>query len=552
MLRLSRAPGATALRALTLVALLVGAGATADQPARVAVASAPGGGTLRTAFDADFSTLDPAVGYDPFAWTGEHAIFEGLLDYAPASGVAGTRLVPRLAAALPTVSKDGLLYTFTLRHGVHFQAPVNRLVTADDVRYSIERALSPRTANAAMNGSPFFAPLQGTAAFWAKKASHISGISVTGGDRISFRLTAPDQAFLNVLTLPFSSVVPREWVQKWGAAFSDHALGTGPFVLRSWAHGRQMVLARNPGYYRPGVPLVDQVTIDFNVSDHLQVQRVQAGALDVGGNLVTAADFLSLKNDSRWSKNLTSAPDIAVNYLAFNLTKAPFKGNLKLRQAINMAIDKRFLLRLLNGRGIAMNGILPPTMPGADAHFSTYAYDPGKATALLKAAGYQPGQLSIPLTYQQSGDFDKVAQEIQSELGSIGIKVTLKPVSSSTWYGGVAYNAGKEGAMVLAPWGQDYPDPSDFFDPILTCGSGSNAAFYCNHAVDALANAARGTTNRAKRYALYRQMEKLVMADAPWAPLYDGVLYDFHASRLQHFYIPPVWPFDYASYAVAG
>ncbi|GAC1430971.1 MAG: hypothetical protein NVSMB65_04470 [Chloroflexota bacterium] len=175
-------------------------------------AAARYGGTLHTAFDADFSTLDPAVGYDPFTWTGEHAIFDGLLDYAPGVGARGAQLQPQLAAALPTVSANGLVYTFTLRQGVLFQAPLNREVTAADVRYSIERALSPAMPNAAMNGSPFWSSLQGTAAFWSKKAPHISGITVRGRYGISFRLTAPDRAFLNVLTLSFASVVPEEWV----------------------------------------------------------------------------------------------------------------------------------------------------------------------------------------------------------------------------------------------------------------------------------------------------------------------------------------------------
>ncbi len=545
-------PGSRGLRALlsiTVASALLGG--SVHPPAHSAAAGLPRGGTLHTAFDADFSTLDPAVGYDPFAWTGEHAIFEGLLDFASAPGSAGTKLVPRLAASLPVVSADGLQYTFTLRQGVHFQAPVNREVTAEDVRYSIERALSPRTPSAAMNGSPFWSALQGTDAFWTKKSDHISGITVKGKYGISFRLSQPDQAFLDVLTLPFSSVVPREWVEKWGAKFSDHALGTGPFVLQSWTHGRQMVLARNPNYFRTGVPLVDKVVIDFNVSDHLQIQRIEAGALDLAGNLVTANDFLSLKNDSKWSKGLASEPDIEVTYLAFNMSQKPFKDNLKLRQAINMAINKPFILRLLNGRGIAMNGILPPTMPGADASFTYYSYDPGKAAALLKQAGYKPGDLTIPLTYQQSGDFDKVAQEIQAELGAIGIKIQLKPVSADSWYSTIAYTQ-KEGPFVLAPWGQDYPDPSDFFDPILSCNGGSNAAFYCNHSVDTLANRARGMMDSSKRFTVYRQMESLVMADAPWVPLYDNVLYDFHGSRLLGFYIPPVWPFNYADYAVGG
>jgi len=532
-----------ALLTLPLVALSL-LGTLAHAPATIAAATH--GGTLRTAFDADFKTLDPAVGYDPFTWTGEHAIFDGLLDYAHTTARAGTALQPQLAASLPAVSDGGHIYTFTLRHGVHFQAPVNREVTAEDVRYSIERALSPRTADAAMAGSLFWSPLQGTAPFWGKKAAHISGITTQGRYGIRFRLSAPDRSFLNVLAMPFTSVVPREWVARWGdKGFSDHALGTGPFTLQSWAHGSRMVLARNPRYFQPGLPRLDSVVIDFNVADHLQVQRVQSGALDLGGNLVTAQDYLSLKG----SPGLVAAPDVAVNYLAFNLTQKPFQGNLSLRQAINMAINKAFILRLINRRGIIMNGVLPPTMPGADPNFSYYRYDPAMAARLLRKAGYRPGQLTIPLVYQQSGDFEKVATRIASDLAQIGIIVKPRGVSADTWYGSIAYTR-KEGPMVLAPWGQDYPDPSDFFEPILTCGSSSNAAFYCNHAVDALVAAARGNPTTAARYARYRQAERLVMADAPWAPLYDGVLYDYHGPRLRDFYIHPVWPFVYTDYYV--
>jgi peptide/nickel transport system substrate-binding protein len=311
--------------------------------------------------------------------------------------------------------------------------------------------------------------------------------------------------------------------------------------------GTRLVLVRNPNYFRKGIPYLDKVIIDFNVSPHLQIQRVQAGALDLAGSLVTSADYLSIKGDPKWSRYLTYAPDIAVIYLAFNLKQKPFQGNLKLRQAINLAINKQQILKLINGRGVVMQGILPPTMPGADPKFSYYPYDPQRARTLLKEAGYGTNKLSITLTYQETGDFDKVAQEIQAELKEIGITITLKPVSTDIWYGSVAYSQ-KEGPLVLAPWGQDYPDPSDFFDPILTCNAGSNAAFYCNPALDTLAAKARGNLNDQERIAQYHQMERMVMADAPWVPIYDDALYDFHGPHLGGFYIHPVWPFNYAEY----
>src|SRR5205807_2149427 len=98
---------------------------------------------------------------------------------------------------------------------------------------------------------------------------------------------------------------------------------------------------------------------------------------------------------------LVGVRDIGVWFLSMNMQMAPFKGNLKLRRAFNMAINKAHIVRLLNGRALPMNGVLPPTMPGANPKFTYYRYTPTAARALLAQAGYKPGQLSLPMTYIQ-------------------------------------------------------------------------------------------------------------------------------------------------------
>jgi len=501
--------------------------------------------TLTAAFDADFSSLDPAIGYDPFSWTGEHAIFDALLGYANTGGRAGTRLVPDIAAAMPTVSYGGRIYTVRLRRGVRFAPPIRREVTASDFRYSIERALAKSTAGP-MYQSPFFAPISGTTAFWNGHARHIRGIHVLGRYTLQFRLVTPDLAFENILALPFASVVPHEVVSRYGnKRFSDHVVGTGPYLLQQWQHGRSMVLRRNPLYFRRGLPHVPRVVIQFNVDDHLQILRAERGQLDLPGNLVTSADYLALRTGS-YRHQLASIPDIGVWYLAMNTQMAPFKGNLTLRRAFNMAIDKTRLIRLVNGRALPMNGILPPTMPGSNPRFRYYSYDPGTAARMIRQAGYKPGKLHLTMLYISSPDSDRVADSIQADLQTVGVRVTLKGVSSDTAYG-IVYTPGKT-AFTLFHWGQDYPDPSDFFDPILSCGASSNAAQFCNPAVDRLGNRARADTNRVRRYATYRRMELAVMAQAPWAPLYADILYEFHGPRVKGFYYHPVWPFSYDQY----
>lgn len=523
---------------LLVAAIAVPRSASAEPPRAPA--------TLTAAFHDDFSTLDPAIGYDPFSWTGEHAIFSALLDYANGSGRAGTRLVPDLAAAMPAISNGGKIYTFQLRHDVRFSPPVSRTVTATDVRYSIERALAKKTAGP-MYQSPFWSPLHGVSTFWSGKSQHVSGIKVLGRFALQFQLDSPDLAFENILAMPFAAVVPKEQVLAEGKHWADHVTGTGPYMLQSWQHGRSMVLVANPNYFKPGLPHVPRVAISFGVDEHLQILRAEKGQLDLPGNLVTSTDYLGLINSSfTRARQLVSAPDIGVWYLAMNMRMAPFKGNLHLRRALNMAVNKQHIVRLLNGRAIPMNGVLPPFMPGANPAFRMYAYNPAAARAELRRAGYAASRLHLTMLFIGSPDTNKVADAVQADLGSIGVTVTLKPVSSATAYN-IVYTPGKS-AFTLFHWGQDYPDPSDFFDPILTCAASSNAAFYCNHRVDRLADQARADTNTQRRYATYRQMERITMNDAPWVPLYDDILYDFRGSRVRGFYIHPVWPFNYDQY----
>lgn len=501
--------------------------------------------TLTAAFDSDFTSMDPAIGYDPFSWTGEHAVFNALLGYAHATGKAGTRLVPDLATSMPAVTNGGRIYTFHLRPGVRFAPPVNREVTAGDVQYSIERALRKSTAGP-MYQSPFFSPISGTSAFWSGKAQHIRGIHVLGRYVIQFRLDSPDLAFENILALPFTSVVPRETVARYGnKGFSNHVVGTGPYMMQSWQHGRQMVLVRNPNYFRPGLPHVPRVVIQFNIDDHLQILRAEKNQLDLPGNLVTSADYLALRT-SQYRRQLVSQPDIGVWYLAMNTQMKPFKNNLLLRQAFNKAIDRTRIIRLVNGRAVPMYGILPPTMPGSNPSFRWYRYNPAVAAQEVRQAGYAPGKLQLTMLYISGPDSDRVADSIRSDLAAIGVKVTLKGVSADTAYNTV-YTPGKT-VFTLFHWGQDYPDPSDFFDPILSCKSSSNAAQFCDPAVDRMGNNARADTNPAHRYQTYRKMELAVMAQAPWVPLYADILYEFHSSRVKGFFYHPVWPFLYEQY----
>lgn len=311
-----------------------------------------------------------------------------------------------------------------------------------------------------------------------------------------------------------------------------------------------MVLERNPYYYRRGLPYLDRLTFDFGVDPSVGVLRVEAGQADLVGDGIPAADYLQLRSSPQWSADVATRPAIGVYLLALNTRVAPF-NNLKVRQAVEMAINKRHLLQLLNGRGVVANGILPTTLPGFDGRDipDLYPYDPAKARALLRAAGFPHGfSTTLGLGSELAGG-DAIGTEVQADLRAVGIRVTLKPLPSEA-------TAIANMPMTTYTWFMDYPDPADFVDGFTSCSAavvgGSNPAFLCDHALDAAANAARPLPLGPARVAAYRRIDLEVMRDAAYVPLYYPLFTFFHSSRLRGYYVNLAWfPADYTTLSLA-
>src|ERR1035437_4618454 len=242
------------IRALALTLLLTLPSSLAvrgsDQAQARAANTPVHGGVLTQGFKDDLATLDPAIGYDWNNWPAEKMVFDGLLDYDQ-----GTTLLPRIAAAMPTVSNGGRTYTFTLRKGVHFQN--GRELVADDVAYSINRVLNPKVKSP---GQSFFLRVSGAQDVANGKTATASGINVRGRYAIQFTLIAPDTTFLNVMAMNFAFIVPKEVVAKEGSGFGHAPVGTGPFILKQWIAGQKLVFVRNPNYFYQGLPYLNGVT----------------------------------------------------------------------------------------------------------------------------------------------------------------------------------------------------------------------------------------------------------------------------------------------------
>lgn len=488
------------------------------------------GGDMTVSYKDDVTTLDPAIGYDWQNWPMEKMVFDGLLDYRPGT----TTLVPQLAAKMPDVSADGKSYTFTLRGGVKFQS--GRVLNASDVKYTLERVIDPKTKSP---GQSFYLGIAGAQAFADGKAKEVTGIRVLSPTSVRITLGAPNAAFLNVMAMNFAFIVPKEAVAAAKGDFGHKPVGTGPFSMTSWVSGQSLTFKRNPAYFVASLPYLDSVTVKVGMDPSVAYLALQRGEVDLLGDGIPPAQFLQAKNDPQLRDNIISKTSVNTSYVSINTQMGPLR-DVRVRQAINHAIDKTKIIRIINGRGEIARGVLPPLMPGYDRNAKGYDYSPEKARALLKAAGLAGG-FSTTLYTNATDPNPRIAQSIQQDLAQVGIKVDIKSQAQGT----VIEAAGSKNTAPLVwsggmAWTQDYPDPSDFYGPILSCGSavpgGWNWSWYCDRALDAQAAKADAMTRPAQsaaRLKMYTGIFKTLNDQAVWVPIFHEVRYMMHSDRLQ-------------------
>ncbi|KQV42312.1 peptide ABC transporter substrate-binding protein [Rhizobium sp. Root73] len=473
------------------------------------------GGDVVITYKDDIATLDPAVGYDWVNWSMIKSLYSRLMDYTPGT----PDLIPSLAESF-TVSPDGLTYTFKLRKGVKFTN--GRELVASDVKYSIERAIDPKTQGP---GAGFFGAIKGFDAVSGGTSPTLEGIATPDDSTVIFTLSRPDATFLHVLAINFASVVPKEAVEAAAGDFGKKPVGSGTFVLKEWTVGQRLVFERNPDYFVKDMPHIDKFTVEVGQEPLVALLRLQKGEVDIAGDGVPPAKFLEIKNSPEGAEIIVDGAQLHTGYITLNTKVAPF-DNVKVRQALNMAINKERITRILNGRATAANQPLPPLMPGYDKTFTGYAFDVEKAKALLAEAGFPDGFETV-LYSTNTDPQPRIAQAIQQDLAAIGVKAEVRALAQAN----VIAAGGTEGEAPMIwsggmAWIADFPDPSNFYGPILGCSGavqgGWNWSWYCNKDLDARAIAADSMSDPAKaaeRQAEWGKIFTDIMADAPWIPV---------------------------------
>ncbi len=490
------------LRALALLAFAVTACATHEDQG------------LRYRMRADPVSLDPVVAGDDFSLVYVYAMFDGLVEFSP-----GSAEVRPAAAESWEVSPDGLTYTFRLRPGVTFHH--GREVTADDVVYSIRRALSPTTESGKLG---FFEALAGSIDFWDGRAAELAGVSAPDARTVVFRLQHPYGAFLNVLATEAGSIVPRDVYSDPGKAYRDRPVGSGPYRFGSWERGVSLTMTRFEGHWKPRPrSAIEKITIEFIRDPGTALEEYRAGNLDVLQELPPGR-----REDVRrdLSEHFHNWPKPMLYHLGFNHGAPPFKGNVTLRRAIAHAIDRDFIVRTLTeGKDTAAAGVIPAGLLGHDAGRPPIRFDLQLAARLLEEAGY-PGGRGLPelVTLSVSSDsFRLIAERIQADLGRIGVTLFYKPMDPGAL--DAVLKSARQAVdppfhLYLVNWFADYPDSDNFLTELFVPGRSGDYGLYDNPLVSGLIERARREPDSHERAARYREAESILMEETAIAPIY--------------------------------
>jgi len=520
----------------TLLCILLGAGpAQSIQAAEQGKAVPKRGGTFRVSFPSDLRSLDPAIAYDNVSVPLCKMQFRGLLNFDD-----GVNLVPDQAKDW-SISPDGRTYTFHLRPGVRFGH--GRPVEAADYVFTFERMLDAKLASP---GQTFFLGIRGAAEFVAGKATHVIGLKAPDPETFIVELVEPQFTFRYVLAMTFAGVVPREVVQREGANFQYHLVGTGPYQLAQWKRGVRWQLVRNP-HYTGADGNVDGIDIMIGADSTTATMMLERGEIDLV--LASPADAMRFQRDPARRDWLLPVDTASMDYLFMNTEMKPF-DDIRVRQAVRHAVNKERLVKLTGGFSTVARGIVPPALSWTNNLLPLNEYDPPKARALLQEAGFPDG-LKTELSYIVTTPvFARLAEAVQQDLREAGIDAELKPLAGTTFI--VKASSRRQIPFGIWGWFQDYPDPSNFLDVLfngerITETDCHNAAFYNNPAVNRLFHAAATNMDAQVRTKLLKEAEAHILQDAPGVPLvceqYPVLLNPRVRGNLGH----PVWLLRYES-----
>jgi peptide/nickel transport system substrate-binding protein len=490
------------------------------------------GGTLNGTYASFPDYLDPALTYTAEGWTALYNTYIPLLTYKHANGEEGSEVIPGLAKEMPKISDGEKTYTLFLRPGLKYSdgSPVK----ASDFTYAVERLFKVNSG-----GSPFYTGIVGAEKFAETKTGGIPGIETddkTG--KIVIHLTKPRGTFTNELGLMFVAPVPQGTPSK--NLSTDPPPATGPYVVTKADPGKGWSYERNPywekanGKAMPDLPdgHMDKINITIIRNPSTQVNDVEQGKFDWMQTQPPPDRYPSVKSKFEGTQ-FRIENTISNYYFWMNMKRPPF-DDLKVRQAINYAVDPAALERIYVGSLVGSQQILPAGMPGYEK-FELYPHNLAKAKQMIKEA--DPADMDVTVWGDNEAENEAAVTYYNDVLGQLGFKTTLKIINADNYFTVIGNQTTPELDTGWSDWFQDYPHPNDFFQPLLAGESilptnNANLAEIdvpeFNEKIARLSEVPLGPEQEAE----YGALDKKYMEQAPWAPYGNRAVSTFVSSAI--------------------
>jgi peptide/nickel transport system substrate-binding protein len=490
------------------------------------------GGILNVTYASFPDYMDPQLSYTQEGWSAMGEVYIPLLTYKRAEGAEGAEVIPGLAKEMPKISNGGKTYTLFLRPGLKYSN--GKPVKASDFPYAVERMFKVNSG-----GSPFYTSIVGAEKFAETKKGGIPGIKAndkTG--EIQIELEKPRGTFTNELGLMFVAPVPKGTPNEDLSASPPPS--TGPYTITKSQPGRGWEVERNPYWEKANSKAMPELAtgdIDgakFTIvrNPQTQVNDIEQGKYDYMENPPPADRYTEVKENFEGTQ-FRIEPTISTYYFWMNTEKPPF-DDVKVRQAVNYAVDSAALERVYSGQIKGTQQILPPGMPGYKK-FELYPHDMEKAKELLKEAN--PSDMDITVWTDTESPNNEAGEYYEGVLKELGFNTKLKILNADNYFTVIGNQSTPDLDTGWSDWFQDYPHPNDFFQPLLAGESilqTNNGNFAnidepdLNKKIAELGEEQLGSEQEEG----YEELDKKYMELAPWAPYGTRTLSTFVSSAI--------------------
>jgi peptide/nickel transport system substrate-binding protein/dipeptide transport system substrate-binding protein len=485
-------------------------------------------------------------GFDPALWDSSSTanvtsqIFQGLVAFKRGTGT----LQPQLATAW-TVSPDATVFTFTLRRGVRFHTTPyftpRREFNADDVVFSVTRLIDPQL--------PFNRAFPATFVYPQSLGltQMVASVERLGDFEVRFRLHRGNVDFLSYFAGSYAAMHSAEYAaqllaQGRASAINNQPVGTGPYRFKSYRKDDVLRLQANPDYWR-GVQPTEKLVYAISREPNVRVQKLVRGECHITA-AIRDVDVTALTGHPQI--HIEKIQALNISYLAFNMKKPPTDSR-EVRQALDIAIDRNALFKVLFPRGDAMQAVsaFPPAVPGYDRSLKN-EYDPERARRLLAAAGHPAGfeidLWALPIARPTNPNGQLMAQMIQADWARIGVKARIL-----TYEWGEYLKRANQGEhhVYMSGWSSDVAAADEFLSPNLSCAASRGGIKFCNAEFDALLQAARSEVDTSKRLAMFERAQQIFKRERPWITMAHSSVYIPMRKDVQGFVMAPNGSVDF-------